>query len=420
MGVELSREIVHEDAEGTPTVFIHGVGSSREAWDHVIEHLELPGPIVRYDLRGHGDSPKVPGPYELGDFVEDHVALLADLGIDKANVVGFSLGGLIAQAIAVRHPETVERLVIMGAIAGRTRKEWEAVTARLALVEESGPAGVAAQGGERWFTEEFAARHPEAVERMLARLAANDRAGYEASYRVLATNDLVGELHRITAPSLVMTGEGDVGSPPRMARLMAFRIPNAELVIVDKTKHGMLEERPVLVAQELSRFLGATNESGELRSAGLAVRREVLGDEYVDRALKHIDPLSAEFQNFITQYCWGEIWTDDRLTRRDRSLLTLGMTAALGRTKELEAHTHGALRNGITAEELVAVLRQITVYCGVPAGVSAAAAMRSVLTPAHDGPPAKREGASASSDGHGSPSQPLNSPAGAVTTDRTT
>lgn len=386
MAVQLSREVTHGALKGMPTVLIHGVGSSRESWNEVLQHLDPPGPVVRYDLRGHGESPKVPGPYELGDFVDDHVGLLAELGVAKANVVGFSLGGLITQAIAIRHPELVERAVILGAIAGRTADERGAVLQRLAAVEAVGPAGIAAKGPGRWFTDGFVTSRPEIVSSKMEQLASTDRAGYEAAYRVLARNDLAGELHHILAPTLVMTGEGDVGSPPRMSALMARRIPNAELVIMQGTKHGMLEERPELVARELSRFLqDGKNPIGELRAAGLRARRDVLGEEYVERALKNVDPLSAEFQQFITQYCWGEIWTDDRLSRRDHSLLTLAMTAALGKTKELEAHTRGALRNGITPDELAAVLRQITVYCGVPTGVGAVRAMRGVLYHDQDG-----------------------------------
>lgn len=112
---------------------------------------------------------------------------------------------------------------------------------------------------------------------------------------------------------------------------------------------------------------------------GMTVRRQVLGGEYVNRATTHDDPLTTEFQEFMTSYCWGEIWTDDRLPRRERSLLVLAMTAALGKTAEFEIHAHGALRNGITPQELVAVLRQITVYCGVPAGVTASKVLRLVL-----------------------------------------
>ena len=113
---------------------------------------------------------------------------------------------------------------------------------------------------------------------------------------------------------------------------------------------------------------------------GLAVRREVLGPEYVDRALSRRGPLDEEFQEFVTDYCWGGVWTDERLSRRERSLLVLGMTGALGRLDEFEIHIRGALNNGVTTDELAAVLRQIAVYCGVPAGVGCAGAIRKVLS----------------------------------------
>lgn len=117
-----------------------------------------------------------------------------------------------------------------------------------------------------------------------------------------------------------------------------------------------------------------------LLDEGMQVRREVLGDTYVDNATEHDDAVTQEFQAFMTSYCWGEVWTDDRLQRRDRSLLVLAMTAVLGKMSEFEAHAHGALRNGVTPEELMAVLRQITVYGGVPVGVAAAKVLRTVLT----------------------------------------
>jgi len=122
---------------------------------------------------------------------------------------------------------------------------------------------------------------------------------------------------------------------------------------------------------------------------GLSARREVLGSEYVDRAINDLDPTTLEFQKFLTEICWGTIWTDDTLTRRERSLLTLGMTAALGRMGEFRTHLVGAYRNGWTTEEIAAIIKQISVYCGVPAGVNATGALREVL----------QTGAVASADG---------------------
>ncbi|WP_238009366.1 carboxymuconolactone decarboxylase family protein [Dactylosporangium sp. AC04546] len=109
----------------------------------------------------------------------------------------------------------------------------------------------------------------------------------------------------------------------------------------------------------------------EQYEAGMVVRREVLGDEYVDRALANATEFSAELQTFVTEYCWGGVWTRDGLPRATRSLLNLAMITALNRPHELRAHVIGALRNGCTEEQIREVLLQATVYCGVPAGVDA-------------------------------------------------
>ena len=107
----------------------------------------------------------------------------------------------------------------------------------------------------------------------------------------------------------------------------------------------------------------------QLLDAGLKVRREVLGDEYVDRAMKNADDFNKPFQEIVSEYCWGLCWTDETLSRRERSILNLGMIAALGKMQEFELHLRGAIRNGLTKEELRAVLIQIAVYCGIPVGV---------------------------------------------------
>jgi len=106
-----------------------------------------------------------------------------------------------------------------------------------------------------------------------------------------------------------------------------------------------------------------------MHDLGLAKRRKVLGEEYVNRALANVNDFNRDFQRFITQYCWGEAWGDDTLTPRERSILNLGMIAALGKMEEFQTHVRGALTNGLTPNEIRAVLTQITVYCGVPIGV---------------------------------------------------
>ena len=112
---------------------------------------------------------------------------------------------------------------------------------------------------------------------------------------------------------------------------------------------------------------------------GMAVRREVLGDDYVDRANANITPFTADFQEFITRYAWGEVWTRPELDRRTRSCITVAMLVALNRPEELALHLRAALRNGVTVSQLREVLLQTAVYCGVPAANSAFRVAREVL-----------------------------------------
>ncbi len=117
----------------------------------------------------------------------------------------------------------------------------------------------------------------------------------------------------------------------------------------------------------------------ETYDRGMAMRRKVHGDAYVDAALANVDDFTRDFQRLATQYGWGEIWADPTLTPRERSILNLGMLAALGKMHEFESHCRGALNNGLTPNEIRAVLTQIAVYCGFPVGVDCFRVAREVI-----------------------------------------
>jgi 4-carboxymuconolactone decarboxylase len=112
---------------------------------------------------------------------------------------------------------------------------------------------------------------------------------------------------------------------------------------------------------------------------GMAMRRQVLGDDYVDRAIANTTDFDRQFQEHLTEHAWGAVWGDAALAPRDRSILNMGMIACLGRMHEFEAHFRGALRNGVTETELSAILRQIAIYCGFPAAVDAHRVAKKVL-----------------------------------------
>ncbi|MBV8826303.1 MAG: 4-carboxymuconolactone decarboxylase [Bradyrhizobiaceae bacterium] len=107
----------------------------------------------------------------------------------------------------------------------------------------------------------------------------------------------------------------------------------------------------------------------EMYERGLKVRREVLGADYVDKQIASADDFNRPMQNLVTEYCWGAIWNRPGLDRRTRSMLNLAMLSALNRHHEFKAHVKGAIKNGVTKQEITEVLLQVAIYCGVPAGV---------------------------------------------------
>jgi 4-carboxymuconolactone decarboxylase len=119
--------------------------------------------------------------------------------------------------------------------------------------------------------------------------------------------------------------------------------------------------------------------SDETYEAGMTVRRAVLGDDHVDRAIQRTTEFTAPFQDFITRYAWGSVWTREGLDRRTRSAVTLSVLAALGRENEIEMHVRGALRNGLTPEEISEVLLHTSIYAGVPAANAAFAIAQRVI-----------------------------------------
>tara|TARA_B100000676_G_scaffold306035_2_gene361467 strand:- start:642 stop:1436 length:795 start_codon:yes stop_codon:yes gene_type:complete len=243
------------DGQGPDLVLVHGVGSRLEAWDGVVKSLQEDIRTVRLDLRGHGDSDKPAGRYELSDFVSDTIAVLDDLGIETCHLAGHSLGGLVAQGFALEHPEKLDRLVLLSTVAGRNEEERARVEQRLALVADGIPGAHFEKSVERWFTDDFRRNNPELIKAYGRQNRSNDPKAYASAYRVLAQTDLADQLYAITAPTLVATGDGDVGSNTRMAKLMHERIPGSSLHIFENLRHSILAEAPDRVAALIRDFL---------------------------------------------------------------------------------------------------------------------------------------------------------------------
>lgn len=157
----------------------------------------------------------------------------------------------------------IKRLAIISAVAGRTAEERAKVEDRLKLLRDKGIAAITAAAEERWFTPEFRAAHPDRIERRMAELLANDPVSYAAAYTVFATSDLGHRLHEITHPTLVVTGENDVGSNVRMARMMHESIRGSTLHILPRLRHSVLVE----ASGEIAALLGAFFASGSVAGA---------------------------------------------------------------------------------------------------------------------------------------------------------
>jgi len=243
------------EGEGPPIVMIHGIGASTASWAGLVPLLRDRFACLAYDLRGHGRSAVAPGRTELDDYVDDLTALFDERGLAGAHLAGHSLGGVIAQAFALRHPERTKSVILVSTAACRTPEEREAILALARTVEREGAAFIMEHAMARWFTPEFQAAHPEAIARRKAGVLATDPAAFAAAFRIYAESDLGDALHSIAAPTLILTGENDVGSNPRIARAMAERIPDAEVEILPELRHAVLLEAPALVADRIAAFV---------------------------------------------------------------------------------------------------------------------------------------------------------------------
>lgn len=243
------------EGDGDWLVLIHGVGGSLHQWDRFVTLLGGRYRTLRYDQRGHGQSGKPSGPYHISDLVGDLRKLLDKTDVKKCHLAGASLGGLVAQGFALESQERLKSLILLAAIAGRTEEEKKLVLDRLAIVENGIPGQHFRHSVERWFTDDFRHLYPEIIDAYAARNQTNDPAAYAAAYAVLANTDFVEKLAEIRVPTLVMTGEEDRGSNPRMAVLMHSLIEGSQLVILPKLRHSLLIEAPGQVLDHVERFV---------------------------------------------------------------------------------------------------------------------------------------------------------------------
>ena len=244
---------------GPAVALIHGFGLNRAMWQWQLPALAPYFSVLTYDLFGHGESAPPAGTPDLAMFSGQLLRLMDRCGIERAAVVGFSLGGMIARRFALDHPDRLSALAILHSAHDRTPAERAAVRERVRHTREHGPSANVDSALERWFTPEFRARAPELIALIRRWITSNDPADFSRIYPVLAEGDveIAQGLGRIACPTLVMTGEDDPGNTPDMSRAMAGLIPGARVVILPGLRHMALTESPSEVNEPLSLFLRA-------------------------------------------------------------------------------------------------------------------------------------------------------------------
>ena len=253
-GIEIHYEIFgREDAPWL--VLSHSLACSLHMWDLQVATFQERYRILAYDTRGHGASSAPSGAYTLETLADDLQALLAGLGIAKPHFCGLSLGGMIGQTCALRHPGIFRTLTLADTTSRYPREAAAAWEDRIRIAESQGMAPLAGPTLERWFTETFRRANPQAVERVRELILATPVAGYVGCSRAIPKIDLTSRLREIACPILVIVGEDDPGTPVAMAREIHDNAPGSRLAILPRAAHLANIEAAAAFDRALGGFL---------------------------------------------------------------------------------------------------------------------------------------------------------------------
>ncbi len=380
MFIEIGGLATHVQVDGPQggeaVLLLHSLGTNLHVWDPQAAALARTHRVIRPDLRGHGLTEAPSGDYTMALLAQDGLGVLDALGARRAHVCGVSIGGRIAMEMAAAAPDRVSSLVLCDtALEFRPPEMWQQ---RMDAVARGGMAAVADAVMERWVLDQ-SLPSSKGLRRMLLRTDPAGYAGCAAALRDTRASDVAG---RVRCAATVVVGDKDASTPPSAAEAVRDAIPGSEMVTIADAAHIPTFEREAAVTRALLghvQRLVAAPPAASAAEAGNAVRRAVLGDAHVDRSEAKTTALDAPFRDFILEGVWGRVWTRPGLARRDRSLLCLGMLAALGHDEELRLHVRATRNTGVTEEEIAEVLLQVAAYAGVPAANSALRAAKEVL-----------------------------------------
>jgi pimeloyl-ACP methyl ester carboxylesterase len=239
----------------TPIVLVHGVGLDQNIWRAMLGDFSARSTLT-YDLLGHGETEKALGEQSFHPFVDQLHMLLEELQISEVVLAGFSLGGQVAKHFTAAHSDVVRGLVLISTTYQRTPKEREAMSHRVGQAISGDQRGLETAALHRWFNPEFLSANPAVEQEISARLRNNDPARFLESYQLLSNaEDHYLDYASLPVPTLVITGDSDSGSTPRMATEMAQAMPNASVEIIQGAKHLGIIERHLEFNDAITGFM---------------------------------------------------------------------------------------------------------------------------------------------------------------------
>jgi len=244
--------------EGSPLLFIHGLGSSTKDWKAQIDYFSEHCKVIVIDLRGHGKSDKAAGPYSIPLFAEDISCLIKNLALKKVHITGISLGGMIAMQLSIDHPELVKSIIVVNSFSEfpqETFKERFQVFLRFFIVRVMGMRKMGKVLANKLFPKP---EHQQIREDMAMRWAKNDVKMYLKSMRAILNCKLTERLKEINCPTLVLGAEFDY-TPISEKELMTSRIKNAKLTIIKDSRHGTPLDQAEIFNKTLNDFLSKQN-----------------------------------------------------------------------------------------------------------------------------------------------------------------
>ena len=357
-----------EGVEGRPVLILsHSIGTDHGMWEPQMADFLRNFQVLRYDTRGHGASDATLGEYSIEQLGRDVLGIADQLDIARFAWCGLSMGGGIGQWIALHAQERVSHLVLANTSPRfGDRANWEN---RIKAVREGGMAAIVNLALQRFFSEKTLQSSNARVSSIRAVLLGTNPEGYIGCCAALRDFGNMEQLSKITTPTLVIVGDYDVSTPwTGNGEVLVSRIPNAKGVRLAGAHLSNLEQPHSFTSAVLD-FLHS--DQRDATTKGFEVRRRVLGDVHVDRSIAATTDFTREFQDLITRYAWGEVWSRPLIDDRTRRMIVLALMAAMGRWEEFRMHLAAGLDHELETCDLKEVLLLVALYAGLPAANTA-------------------------------------------------